>query len=167
MNKKRLILPLIMATTLAACASTKKESSDLDLIKQESDIMKPVKEISGEIVHFLNSKLFDESLSELFSKKEKQVVVEFSTPVTTAELPERIDQWLYAVKDGGGQIKVEQDPDRVSRGVVTEIISVVVGIYEYVSEKVTFSNAEEYDAKVYYDGGSGQITRVLFDRREP
>ena len=149
MNKKRLILPLIMATTLAACASTKKESSDLDLIKQESDIMKPVKEISGEIVHFLNSKLFDESLSELFSKKEKQVVVEFSTPVTTAELPERIDQWLYAVKDGGGQIKVEQDPDRVSRGVVTEIISVVVGIYEYVSEKVTFSNAEEYDAKVY------------------
>ena len=118
-----------------------------------------VEEIQG--IQFLNSDIFDRQLSRALSSKEPTVKVTFPIAFTTNEIPERIDKWLVAVEDYGGTIDVQ--PEQIERGLLDNLVaSFIKGVYEKIKEKLMYIPAKNYNATVYYEPRTGNVTRVMF-----
>ena len=112
-------------------------------------------------IQFLNSNIFDKQLSKALSNKEPTVKVTFPIAFTTNEIPERIDKWLVAIQDYEGTIDVQ--PEQVERGLLDDFVkSLINGIYERIKEKLLYSPAKNYNATVFYEPRTGNVTRVMF-----
>ncbi len=112
-------------------------------------------------IQFLNSNIFDKQLSRTLSSKEPTVKVTFPIVFTTNEIPERIDKWLVAIQDYEGTIDVQ--PEQVERGLLDDFVkSLINGIYERIKEKLLYSPAKNYNATVFYEPRTGNVTRVMF-----
>lgn len=121
----------------------------------------------GETVEFFDSGSFDRSLSSALRKDAAAVTIKFPAPITVNSIPERLDKWFSMVEKHEGTVKVEADPDiETSRGLFTEIISLVVGAYEIIKGKIIYEPVKDYNAIIYYDPrGGGKVTRVIFTRK--
>jgi len=110
---------------------------------------------------------FDRSLSGALRGRASNVTVQFVVPTTVNEIPARMDKWLSMVEKYGGQVKAAPDPDipATSRGMISDVISLVVGAYNLAREKILYGPSENYNATVYYERGSGRITRVVFSKK--
>ena len=68
-----------------------------------------------------------------------------------------------------GTITVEVDPEYKQRDLFSSAISIAagafVGIYQVIAKKILYSPAKRYDAMIYYNGGTGNITRVVFQQK--
>ena len=112
-------------------------------------------------IGFLDSTIFDKQLSRALSSKESTVKVTFPIAFTTNEIPERIDKWLVAIQDYEGTIDVQ--PEQVERGLLDDFVkSLINGIYERIKEKLLYSPAKNYNATVFYEPRTGNVTRVMF-----
>lgn len=111
---------------------------------------------------FLDSRIFDEELSDAMSDETSKIVVQVPGAFSLNDIPERMDRWLYAVKDGGG--KVAAEPENPSRGLVSAAIDLVVTLVGKIDEIRLYRPAQDYDATLLYRE-DGTVTRILFDRR--
>ena len=87
MMKKYLVFSLVFICFLSACSSTPKEPP------------KP-------IVTFIDLQKFDDQLSSSLSGIKDPVAVNFYSPVTPNEIPQRMQKWLAMIEQSGGRIDV-------------------------------------------------------------
>lgn len=120
-----------------------------------------------ETVSFLDSGSFDRKLSSALRKQAPQVKVEFVSPITTNSIPDRIDKWFAMVEKHEGTISLKPDPDvPADRGILSELLSLVIGVYNYAKDKYIYDPVSQYDVIVYYQKGSGKITRIMFIQKK-
>lgn len=115
-------------------------------------------------VEFFDSGSFDRKLSNALNADPPTVTVTFPAPITVNGIPERLDKWLAMVEKYGGTVELKPEDDG-TRGLISEIISLIVGIYEAIKEKMIYEPVGDYNATVFYKKGEGTITRVVFDRK--
>ena len=124
----------------------------------------PQEETSSGEITFLDSGLFDRSLSKTMRNKTNPIVVSMAAPATLNDVPERLDKWLYQIGEKtGGSVQVEPDPALTQdRGIAMMGLSLAMQAYEFAKEKVTYHPARYYNATIFIDPADGRITRVMF-----
>jgi hypothetical protein len=139
----------LLAVVLAACAGTKEAQPR-----------------SGEFT-FLDSGLFDQTLSKSMWSKTDPILVNMAAVATVNDVPERLDKWLYRIGEStGGSVRIEPDPALPqSRDIAMLGLSLAIQAYSFAKEKVVYHPARYYDATLFVDPADGRITRVMFTLR--
>lgn len=111
-------------------------------------------------IDFIDSSVFDNQLSSAMLKATQEITVFPVAGMTVNEIPERLNKWLSAVSNYGGDIRVE--PRSRSMGLLMEMAE---SLFKMVQEEMTYRQAGQYDAVIYYREDDGKIEKVLFTRR--
>lgn len=123
----------------------------------------------GEVVptglEFYDSLTFDRKLSKSLGVGHARVTVTFPAAITLNNIPERIDKWFAAVEESGGTVRAAPEVYD-ERGVLEEIFTFFVRLYEHVAGVCIYAPAKEYDVLILYEKQTGIVTRVLFLRRD-
>ena len=121
-------------------------------------------------VDFFDARSFDKKLAKALRKTPPEATVRFLAPVTVNDIPDRLEAWLAAVEKYDGTITVEVDPHYRQRDLFSSAFSIVAGtlfgLYQTMVKNILYSPAKHYDAMIYYNGDTGNITRVVF-RHKP
>lgn len=153
---------LIFSFMLASCASKSVPNGCKDL---ESDL------------NYYDSATFDSRLSRSLSCKPDKIKINIPTPEYTRAIPKRLDNWLAAVDESGGEVKVVKDPNRESEyavksfdgglivGILFDMVEIAKIAYQAIEDRVLYGPAKGYDATIYYEDGTGMITEVVFSRK--
>lgn len=116
-------------------------------------------------VQFLDSFSFDRKLSASLSVKEPEVDVLFPAAITLNNIPERMDKWLSKVEKFGGTVSIQAEPE-AGRGIITEIFSLFVKMYEAAEEAIIYKPAKDYNVVIHYQARTGIVTRLAFVRKD-
>ena len=123
---------------------------------------------------FFDSDSFDSQLSTRLGGENAQVTVATMGPVTLNDMPKRLNAWLAAVTDRGGQVVVvnagNADPGSGRPRFLGAIIATigqafVEGMISMVRERRLYGPAKAYDATLVIAPDSGQIQQVYFTRK--
>ena len=116
---------------------------------------------------FLDSGLFDQTLSKTMWGKTDPILVNMAAVATVNDVPERLDKWLYQIGEStGGKVEIEPDPALPqSRDLALLGLSLAIQAYSFAKEKMTYHPARYYDATLFVDPADGRITRVMFTLR--
>ena len=93
-----------------------------------------------------------------------EIVVDVPAGFSLNKIPERVDRWLYSVKQSGGEVVAVPEEQAGRRGLVAAVIDVVVSIFEKVDEMHMYAPSERYRATLLYRS-DGTVKTVLFDHR--
>lgn len=115
-------------------------------------------------VQFLDSFSFDRKLSASLGAGQPRVDVVFPAVITLNGIPERMDKWLSKVEKFGGKVEIQVEPEP-DRGILTEIFSLFVKIYEVAEEKLIYGPAANYNVLITYKRSTGIISRLSFLRK--
>jgi len=117
-----------------------------------------------ETVSFLDSRVFDDELSRSLGAGLDEVTVETGAGVTLSDIPERMDKWLYAVREADHPVvaKPKEGTAYRSIGLVALLQAIATGTYEWLRESLTYAPARNYDATLIYDKSTGQVERIVF-----
>lgn len=120
-------------------------------------------------VTFLDSRIFDESLSRSLAAGHKEVTVETQAGVSIDRIPERMDKWLYTVSEANHKVVAQpkETPQMRSIGLVALIQAIATGTYGWLRENMTYAPARKYDATLIYDKATGNVERIVFKAIEP
>ena len=142
---------VFLLTLFMACAGTEEP------VKKGS----PGNTAASAELDFFDSSRFDSRLSASLDSGRDEVTARFVGPVTVNEIPERMDKWFFMIEKYEGTVALEPTGPE-ARGFLTDIISLTVGAYNAIKEKMTYDPARDYNAKVLYDPQTGIIERVVF-----
>ena len=123
----------------------------------------PGEEVPAQL-EFYDSLTFDRKLSRAMGVAHPEVTVTFPAAITLNDIPERIDKWFAAVEESGGRVQAAPEADD-ERGILEEMFTFFVRLYEHVAGVCVYAPAKGYDALILYEKPTGIITRVLFLRR--
>ncbi|MDX1432154.1 MAG: hypothetical protein R3286_06860 [Gammaproteobacteria bacterium] len=149
----RLLLILAIAASGFACAGKDERPAGSATAAAQDETLQLV---------FLDSQIFDEDLSDAMSDDPAKITVQVPARFNLNEIPDRLDRWLYAVKDGGGRVVAK--PENPSRGLITEAIDVVVSLVGKIDEYRLYRPSRDYNATLLY-GEDGMVGKVEFERR--
>ncbi len=113
-------------------------------------------------IKFFDSRIFDRELSRAMQARSSEIVVDVPVGFNLNEIPERVDRWLYSVKDSGGEVVAE--PEIRTRGVLSAAIDVVVSFFGQIADRITFAPSDQYSAKLVYKS-DGTVRKLVFARR--
>ncbi|MFN0304850.1 MAG: hypothetical protein ACKVQU_31365 [Burkholderiales bacterium] len=113
-------------------------------------------------VVFFDSRAFDSDLSKAMRSESSEIVVDVPVGFNLNKIPERVDRWLYSVKDSGGAVVAE--PEFKQRGVLSVVIDVVVSFFGKIDEALTFGPSERYGATLLYRQ-DGTVNKIVFRHR--
>ncbi len=116
-------------------------------------------------ITFLDSRLFDGSLSKELDSGRDTVEVEISGKVSLSNIPGRIDKWISAVGEAG-EVKVK--PSEPQSRSFFGVISTVFSFLKELNEERMLSKAHNYNATIYYRkdaGGDTLIEKIVFIRK--
>ena len=150
MKRPQHIVLLFCAALLCAACATKHEPS-------------PQRQLQ-----FLDSQLFDEKLHRSLAARLPEVTVEFlGSDPTVNNLPQRLDRWLTVImKEGEDRIQVRVDPRYTApKSLVGAGIMLALKAYGVVTDWLFYAPAQEYDALILHEPGTGRLTRLIFTRR--
>lgn len=121
--------------------------------------------VAGEPVqlNFFDSRIFDEELSSAMLGASPEITVNVPAGFNLNKIPERVDRWLYAIKESGGKARAEPAEPK-TRGLVSALIDIVVAIFVKLDEMRLYAPAESYDATLLYRE-DGMVKKLLFERR--
>lgn len=123
------------------------------------------KNVTSEM-EFIDSKNFDKKFSYALDSDLPTVTLNFPAPTTLNNIPKRLDKWFCMVENYGGNVSVVPvGGQEKTRGIVTEIISIIVGSYSLIKDKLMYKPVEDYDVTIYYQPRTGNISEVLFTQR--
>ncbi len=121
---------------------------------------------ASDSISYINSGSFDKRLSKILAEDPDTVTVTFPVPFDTDSIPERIDNWLTMVEDHDGIVDLKPEVPKVAtRGLIGEAMSLVKSTYGSVKKKRQYRHVKNYDAIVYYEAESGEVTRIVFTRK--
>lgn len=127
-------------------------------------------------VPFIDFNGFDSELKEKITVAgPRPVEVSLYVAVTPNSLPERLEKWLAAVSDGGGQVRVVQaSPGLAARslgagvGVVMQIVTIIKNFRSAAQDRAIARAVRDHDAELVLessDSGDLVVRRVIFKRR--
>ncbi len=145
------LLVFLSCSVLTGCATGSKQ-----------DAVDPEDPNIQNAVYFLDSASFDNKLYKMLAEAPPSVTVKFPQTVTLNEIPKRLDRWFYKVEKFDGEVKLEVDPNFSSKGIITELYSIVIGMYVIVREKALYDPVRYYNATLFYIPGSGEISSLVF-----
>jgi hypothetical protein len=123
---------------------------------------------TGAPIEFYDLNKFDRELSGALRGKAERVTVMFPAAVSLNAIPERLNRWLSEIESKGGQVVViREGDDSASRGIISEVIGLIVTAVRYARDAVIFGPAADYNAEVHYDPITGNVTRVVFTLKPP
>jgi hypothetical protein len=112
---------------------------------------------------FFDSQAFDADLSDAMKADPEVIVVEVPVAFHLNEIPERMDKWLYAVKDSGGEIEL-RPTDPIAERSAAAAVQLGVALYRHLSTQLTYRPARSYEAVVFYNADG---TEDYFDYPSP
>ncbi|MBF0518896.1 MAG: hypothetical protein HQK92_04150 [Nitrospirae bacterium] len=117
-------------------------------------------------VNFIDTSSFDEEFSAALKKKCDNVTVKFLTPTQTNKIPGRLDKWFSRVVKYGGTVKAEIDPEvDEGKSIFSIIFDFIATIAAEIKENALYGPVENYNAIIYYQKSTGDITRVFFKHK--
>lgn len=159
-SSQKLVLTAVMALALVACESNPNQSTAAP----------PKAELQ-----FVDLQGFDRDLSGSLSAPLPKVDVAFYDRVAPSALPERLQQWMAAVEDGGGTVKVIPPKSSVTAKSPFLLLSAISAFWsasktaKEVSAKAQFNAAHAYDAEIILkqdDKGNSIVDKVVFTQRK-
>lgn len=118
------------------------------------------------VVEFFDSASFDRNLSSSLKAGFPSVTVVFPASITINSLPKRLDHWLSKVEEYGGEVHLIPVSD-TDKGILSEIISLFMAVYDYLKDKAIYSPVKNYNADIYYKKNTGFVTKVMFEVKTP
>lgn len=119
---------------------------------------------AADSLSFFDSDSFDKRLSKTLADDPETVTTTFPTRFDTNSIPERIDRWLTMVEEYDGFVNLKPEAT-AQRGLMGEAMSLIKGAYGSIKKKRMYRHVKDYDATVYYEAESGEITRIVFTRK--
>jgi len=119
-------------------------------------------------IKFIDTTDFDDQLGNRLDEKYTQVVVRPVAPFSVNKIPERLDKWLYAVKQRGGKVELDELPPETllaRRSVFSFVIDFIVRAFELMRERVKYDSAKDYDVIISYRSDTGRVEHLTFLRR--
>ncbi len=161
----RALLVLFVAVAGLACAEGGGRPAGEGAPAQQAKQTDRAEPVAGEPVqlNFFDSRIFDEELSSAMLGAPPEITVNVPAGFNLNKIPERVDRWLYAIKESGGKVKAEPDKPR-TRGLVSALIDVVVAIFVKLDEMRLYAPSENYNATLLY-GEDGTVRTLVFERR--
>ncbi len=111
-------------------------------------------------IDLIDSEIFDYKLGSSLINSTDKVEIKIISPFNTNKIPERIEKWLSAVDINGGEIIMK--PNVKQRGIISEAIDLVIMAYDTIKKNTLYAATENYNAEVFYDVNSGNITKIEF-----
>lgn len=171
------VLWLMMGLSLAACqqgndyqpsAQTTQTVSD-SLSNQVSQATRPQPRFANTDAASLNyfeSRAFDSDLADALHAGVKQVTVTIPAPFAVDAVPERLDRWLYAVKDSGGRVVAEALPPKdtqiATRSILPLLLEVVIPLLAKAMETDIHDYAKGYNATLFFAPEDGRVQKLVF-----
>ncbi len=153
---------LILFLILTSCSS---KNTQVDCKKSDT------------LTNYYDSSTFDTRLSRTLSCLPVEVKLILPGPESTRAIPQRLDNWLAAIDSHGGAVKVVQDPDYQPvytskslnsgfiAGLIFDMVEIAKITYKKMEDNILYEPAKKYNVVLYYEEGTGGITRVVFNRR--
>ncbi len=119
-------------------------------------------------IKFVDTSDFDDQLGDRLVEKYAMVVVRPVAPFTVNQIPERLDKWLYAVKQRGGKVELEELPPETllaKRSVFSFLVDFLIRAFDLIRERVKYDGTQDYDVKISYRTDTGRVERLTFIRR--
>ena len=107
-------------------------------------------------------------MGDRLEEKYNTVVVRPVAPFTVNEIPPRLDKWLYAVKQRGGKVELEELPPETllaKRSLVSFLVDFLIRAFDLMRERVKYDAAQHYNVKIAYRADTGRVERLIFLRR--
>ncbi len=163
---------LMALAVLTACATVENEPQTVEMAVTPAPAATPAAvPVADLAVDFFDTKSFDKTLSTGFRKDSPTVTVNFLTPATLNDIPERLGIWFNMVEKYDGTVEIQPEPTDQSRSLILGASSLIIGVlistYKAFSNKKLYGPVQDYDATVFYDRANGALTRVVFTRKEP
>lgn len=124
-------------------------------------------------LEFLDLQMFDRELGRSFAAPLNSVEVQFLDRTSPNRIPERMQLWMAAVEDGGGQVKVTPPPvpfgtrsPALLIGAIASLWSASKAVSE-MAQKAQYERAKGYNAEVILklDKGETVIERIVFSKK--
>lgn len=124
-------------------------------------------------IEFLDLQLFDRELGRSLAAPLRTVEVQFIDRTSPNRIPERMQLWMAAVEDGGGQVKVTPPPvpfgsrsPAVLIGAIASLWSASKAVSE-MAQRAQYERAKRYNAEVVLklDRGETVIERIVFSQK--
>lgn len=124
-------------------------------------------------IEFLDLQSFDRELSRSFSAPLEQVQVSFHDRTSPNKIPDRVQAWMAAVEEGGGQVKVISPPAPFESRSPLLILGAITSLWSAsktaaeMAAKAQYRSAGRYNAEVVLklDKGETVIDRIVFSQR--
>jgi len=126
------------------------------------------------LFHYYDSVTFDAKLARTLACSPSELRLTLPAPESTGAIPQRLDNWLAAVDSTGGDVRVEKDPAFLLHysskafdggfvvGVIFDLVEIAKIAYKKLEDKKLYMAAKDYDVRLLYKEGSGEITQVVF-----
>jgi hypothetical protein len=127
-------------------------------------------------LRFVDVQKFDKELRASLSQPLPEVEVSLFNAVTPNQIPERLQNWLAAVEDGGGVVQVIPPPTDLKPKDPLLKLSLVNTLWsdsktaKEVASGLLFKSAQQYNAQILLktDGqGVSVVDRIIFVQRKP
>jgi hypothetical protein len=124
-------------------------------------------------IDFLDLQLFDRELGRSLGAPLSTVEVGFLDRTSPNRIPERMQLWMAAVEDGGGQVKVTPPPVPFGTRSPVMLIGAIASLWSAskavseMAQKAQYERARRYNAEVVLklDQGETVIDRIVFSQR--
>jgi hypothetical protein len=126
--------------------------------------------VTDRAVPFFDAKPFDQEVAAAMRTQAPTVTVPLLAPTTVHTIPPRLGTWLAAVKERGGQVSLQPDPeaplppDGRDRGWIDDGIMLLQRLVQGIREWQLYKPAEQYNATLYYRS-RGELAKVVFTRK--
>ena len=124
-------------------------------------------------IEFLDLQLFDREMNRSLSAPLNTVEVAFLDRTSPNRIPERMQLWMAAVEDGGGQVKVTPPPAPFGSRSPVMLIGAIASLWSAskavseMAQKAQYERAKRYNAEVVLklDKGETVIDRIVFSQK--
>lgn len=124
-------------------------------------------------IDFLDLQVFDRELSRSMGAPLNTVEVGFLDRTSPNRIPERLQLWMAAVEDGGGQVRVTPPPVPFGARSPVMLIGAIASLWSAskavseMAQKAQYERAKSYNAEVILklDRGETVIDRIVFSHK--
>ena len=158
------VLLLAITLSLSGCLSGTKPSLS------DNTALAPIVN-EPQSLEYMGSDYFDNALSAAMSENTGQIAVAVAQPFSINNIPERMNAWLGAIGDSGGEVRATPaEGERDLAGIIGLIASAMIALkplYQQLQQQFNYLPAKNYDATLSYrnDGGETMIEKGVFTRK--
>jgi len=101
--------------------------------KNDADSGISALQLTPKHLEFIGTSVFDSQLSDAMKNKHYEIQVSMLTPFSTNDVPKKLDTWLTAINNFGGEVKIE--PVEKTRGFMASIALTLLSAYKEYSDQ--------------------------------